>query len=230
MKKARKKVFKFFRNIILLIIFIIALVVSYFIYNGYTMYTDALSKTSLEQKISEIKSQPNYTKFDEVSKDLLKATVAVEDHRFYSHNGVDAISLARAIVVNISTGDIEQGGSTITQQLAKNMYFTQEQKFTRKIAEAFMAYDLEKKYSKNEILELYINSIYYGNGHYNIGDASKGYFGKVPLELTYYESTMLAGIPNAPSLYSPAVNKKLAEERRQQVLNALEKYGNDMNF
>ncbi len=230
MKKFRKKVGKFIRNTILLIMFVIILIVSYFVYNGYTMYKDAINKVTLSQKVSEIRSQESYTKFENVSTDLLKATISVEDHRFYSHSGVDIISLARAMFVNISTGNIEQGGSTITQQLAKNMYFSQEQKFVRKIAEAFMAYDLEKNYSKNDILELYINSIYYGNGHYNIGDAAKGYYGKTPAELNYYESTMLAGIPNAPSLYAPTVNKELAEERRQQVVTALEKYGNDINL
>ena len=103
------------------------------------------------------------------------------------------------------------------------MYFSQEKSFSRKIAELFVAHELEKNYSKDEILELYLNLIYYGNGNYGIYDASKGYFNKNPDKLTIYEATYLAGLPNAPSIYSE--NKALGEERRLQVVSAMKKYG-----
>ena len=113
----------------------------------------------------------------------------------------------------------------MTQQLAKNMYFTQEKELQRKVAEVFVAFDLEQNYSKNEILELYVNTIYYGNGYYCVKDASEGYFGKAPNDMTDYESTLLAGIPNAPSKYAPTVSPELAQKRQEQVLARLVKCG-----
>ena len=118
-----------------------------------------------------------------------------------------------------------EGGSTITQQLAKNLYFTQEKKFTRKVAEVFVARDIEKLCDKETIFELYVNSIYFGSGYYSVYEAAEGYYGKKPCDLNDYEATMLAGIPNAPSVYSPDVNPTLAEERRQQVLECMVENG-----
>ena len=114
-----------------------------------------------------------------------------------------------------------EGGSTITQQLAKNLYFTQEKELTRKAAEVFMAFELERNYSKEEILELYVNSIYFGDGYYDVSSASEGYFGKTPEELNDYEATLLAGVPNAPSVYAPTKNPDKAEQRRLQVVNRM---------
>lgn len=113
--------------------------------------------------------------------------------------------------------DFVEGGSTITQQIAKNEYFTQEKKITRKIAEVFMAYEIEKNYSKDEILELYINTIYFGNGYYNIKDACKGYFGKSPNEMTAGECIMLAGIPNAPSVYNQRKIQNLQKKGKNKL-------------
>lgn len=105
------------------------------------------------------------------------------------------------------------------------MYFTQEKSFIRKIAEMFMAFRLESSYTKDEILELYVNSIYFGDGYYCVRDASQGYFGKDPIDMTDYESTLLAGIPNAPSVYSLTANPDLAEQRQQYVIQQMVKYG-----
>lgn len=116
----------------------------------------------------------------------------------------------------------DYGASTITQQVGRNIYFTQERSPIRKIAEIFVAFDLEKNYSKDEILELYLNIIYFGNGYYGIHDAANGFFNKEPSDLTFYESTYLAGLPNAPSVYSE--NDALGEERRLQVVEAINKY------
>ena len=120
------------------------------------------------------------------------------------------IAIGRATINDIKELDFVEGGSTITQQLAKNIYFTQEKQITRKIAEVFMAFDIEKNYEKDEILELYLNTSYYGDGYYTIKEACKGYFNKELNEMTDYECILLAGIPNAPSIYAPTKNPELA--------------------
>ena len=115
-----------------------------------------------------------------------------------------------------------KAGSTITQQVAKNLYFIGESNFIyRKIAEAFVSFDLEKKYSKDDILEVYINTIYFGEGYYGIKQAAKGYYNKEPKDLSLYEATMLAGVPNAPSVYAPTVNPDLAKSRQEKVLRSM---------
>ena len=192
---------------------------------GYDMYKEAIQETPLEEKVEEIKSKANYTKISEWRQMYLDAVISVEDHRFYKHSGIDVIAIGRAIINDIKAMDFVEGGSTITQQIAKNEYFTQEKKITRKIAEVFMAYEIEKNYLKDEILELYINTIYFGNGYYNIKDACEGYFGKSPNEMTEGECIMLAGIPNAPSVYNPKENPKLAKERQKQVADKMVEYG-----
>lgn len=117
-----------------------------------------------------------------------------------------------------------EGGSTITQQLAKNIYFTQDKKIERKFAEVFMAFEIEKNYSKDEILEFYINTSYFGDNCYTVKEASRHYFNKEPMEMTDYESIMLAGIPNAPSVYAPTQNLELAKQRQKQVLSKMVEY------
>lgn len=193
--------------------------------NGYDMYKEALQKIPLEEKVASIKEKDNYTKIEEVPQMYKNAVISVEDHRFYNHNGIDIIAIGRAVINDIKAMDFVEGGSTITQQLAKNIYFTQEKKITRKIAEVFMTFEIEKNYEKDEILELYINTIYFGNGYYNIKDATIGYFGKDPKDMNDSECIMLAGIPNAPSVYSPTKNPDLAKQRQKQVINKMIKYG-----
>lgn len=192
---------------------------------GYGMYREAVDTLSLKDKVAAIQSQDSYTELEELPKTYIDAVVSVEDHRFYNHFGLDFIAIGRAVVNDIKAGRYVEGGSTITQQLAKNLYFSQEKKMTRKAAEVFLALELEREYTKDEILELYVNSIYFGDGYYNIGQASQGYFGKVPSEMTEYESTLLAGVPNAPSKYAPSRNLELAEKRQQQVLRRMEACG-----
>ena len=216
----KKLIFK-----ILFLLFIIAIIlVTIFVLMGYTRYTDNLEDKPLEKYISEIKERKNYTKLDEVPKIYLDAVIAVEDHRFYDHKGVDLFSLTRAVFVDVTTKELSQGGSTITQQLAKNLYFEMDMTATRKIAEGFLANELEKKYSKDEILELYINTAYYGDGYYSVKEASRGYFGKEPIEMTDYEATLLAGVPNAPSVYAPTQNMDLAKQRQKHVVECMVKY------
>ncbi len=192
---------------------------------GYGMYREAVEVLSLDDKVASIQAREGYTELEDLPRTYIEAVVSVEDHRFYSHFGLDPIAIGRAVVNDIKAGRYVEGGSTITQQLAKNLYFSQEKKMTRKAAEVFLALDLEKNYSKDEILELYVNSIYFGDGYYSIGEASRGYFGKSPSEMTEYESTLLAGVPNAPSKYAPSRNPELAERRQQQVLRRMEACG-----
>ena len=213
---------KFILKLILWFFILLFVLFSIVLGLGYLKYKNAIRNLSLENAISEIKASKDYTDIKNISDDYKKAVVAIEDHRFYSHNGVDFISIIRSTYVNFSRRSLDYGASTITQQVARNIYFTQEKSPIRKIAEIFVAFDLEKNYSKDEILELYLNIIYFGNGYYGIREASYGYFDKSPQDLTFYEATYLAGLPNAPSIYSE--DKKLGEERRLQVVQAVEKY------
>ncbi len=189
------------------------------------MYKVAIENVPLEEKIEEIKEKEGYTKISELPQIYIEAIISVEDHRFYKHSGIDLIAIGRAIINDIKAMEFVEGGSTITQQIAKNEYFTQEKQLTRKVAEVFMAFELEKKYSKDEILEIYINTIYFGNGYYNVKDACKGYFGKTIDKMTKGECIMLAGIPNAPSVYNPKENLELAKQRQKQVADKMVEYG-----
>ena len=187
-----------------------------------------LPSNLLRKKLPRSQADPDYTTLAEIPEIYLDAVVAVEDHRFEQHFGSRAlrlIAIGRAAWNNLTSWSLREGGSTITQQLAKNLYFTQEKSFIRKIAEMFMAFRLENTYTKDEILELYVNSIYFGDGYYCIYDASQGYFGKAPIDMTDYECTLLAGIPNAPSVYSLTANPELAEQRQEYVVQRMVQYG-----
>lgn len=192
---------------------------------GYKMYQDAIKAMPLEKKIANIKEIPNYTKLEELPQMYINAVISVEDHRFYQHGGIDIIAIGRAVINDIKAMSFVEGGSTITQQLAKNVYFTQEKKLERKIAEVFMAFDFEKALEKSEILELYLNTSYFGDGYNTVKEASRGYFGKEPKDLTDGECIMLAGIPNAPSVYAPTKNMDLAKQRQKQVALKMVEYG-----
>ena len=207
--------------IAIIVIFILGLII---IGQGYSMYKEAIEEVPLNQKVEEIKSKENYITIEEMPEIYKQAVIAVEDHRFYSHGGIDIIAIGRAIVNDIRTLSFAEGGSTITQQLAKNIYFTQEKELTRKVAEVFMAFKIEKNLEKDEILELYLNTSYFGDGYDTAKEASIGYFGKELKDLSDYEAVMLAGIPNAPSVYAPTKNLKLAKQRQKQVLDKMVEY------
>lgn len=164
-------------------------------------------------------------KLDQVPKNLQDAFVAVEDNRFYDHIGVDPRGIARAIWANLRGRTVSEGGSTITQQLAKNAYLTQDRTLKRKIQEVFLALRLEHQYTKSEILELYLNQIYFGQGAYGVQAAARTYFGKDVEDLTLNECAMLAGIPKSPNYYSPLNNLQAAQERKSTVLDQMVKYG-----
>ncbi len=164
-------------------------------------------------------------KIEQVPKDLQNAFVAVEDNRFYEHSGVDPRGIMRALYANIRGRGVSEGGSTITQQLAKNAYLTQDRTITRKIQEVFLALQLERQYTKQEILEMYLNQIYFGQGAYGVQAAAQTYFGKDVDKLTLNECAMLAGIPKSPNYYSPANNMQAAQARKAVVLDQMAKYG-----
>lgn len=217
-----KKLIK--RTIILIVTIILSLGVI-ILGRGYNSYKNALEEIPLNERISEIRKDKNYAQIEELPKMFLNAVIAVEDKRFYTHKGIDPISLGRAIVNDIKEMSFAQGGSTITQQLAKNIYFTQKKALTRKVSEAFMAIEIEKNYNKNEILELYLNTSYFGDGCYTVKEASNHYFDKEPSEMTDYEATLLAGVPNAPSVYAPTKNLDLAHKRQKKVLSKMVESG-----
>lgn len=212
---------KLIKKLIIFIMLSLILVIGVYTAIGYNMYKEALEETPINEKITEIMSIKNYTKFQDLPKTYIDAVIAVEDHRFYYHNGVDVFGITRAILNDIRMWELREGGSTITQQLVKNIYFTQSRKLTRKIAETFMALEIEKECSKQEIFELYVNTSYFGDGYYCVGDASEGYFDKEPIDMNDYECTLLAGIPNAPSVYAPTKNLDLALQRQKQVINRM---------
>src|SRR5271154_3174332 len=152
---------------------------------------------------------------------LPKAFIAIEDRRFYSHYGVDPWGILRAAVTNLLHHGVSQGGSTLTQQLAKNLFLTQERTLQRKLQEAELAIWLERKHSKAEILELYLNRVYFGSGAYGVEAASQRYFGKPAKSVTLAEAAMLAGLVKSPSRLAPNRNPEGAEKRAQTVLTAM---------
>ena len=216
---------KIFRKIIiiLLVLILLAGIIGFII--GYSVYSDALKEKPLISRMDEIENDEHFVPFSELPKNYINAVVAVEDHRFYDHGPIDFIAIGRAIWVNITNFELREGGSTITQQLAKNVVLSQEETATRKLGEIVAAFDIEKNYSKDDILALYVNTCYFGEGYYGIYDASMGYYNKEPKDLTLDEATMLAGVPNAPSVYAPTVNPDLARKRQEHVLNKMVEYG-----
>jgi penicillin-binding protein 1A len=152
---------------------------------------------------------------------VIKAFLATEDPRFYSHSGIDISGVLRAMLSNIRAGKVVQGGSSITQQLAKLLFLEPDKTLTRKIKEALIALQIERRYSKDEILALYLNQVYLGNGAYGVEAHPERYFGKPASQLTLAEGAMLAGLPAAPNKYSPINNIDRAYERRMHVLKRM---------
>lgn len=177
--------------------------------------------------ITTLHSDQNRLPIDinKVPQNLQNAFIAAEDNRFYDHIGIDPIGIVRAVVANLTNRGIAQGGSTITQQLAKNAFLSQEQTLKRKIQEAMLALEIERKYSKKEILEMYMNQIYFGQGAYGIQTAAKTYFGKDVDQLSMAQCAMLAGLPKSPNYYSPFNNLEEATNRKNTVVDQMVKYG-----
>ena len=212
---------KTIKRLLWLFLIIVVIVAGVQIKGGYDKYQQALADRPLNEVLEELQNKDNYTQYEDVPEIYYKALVAVEDRRFYKHNGFDIIGTTRAIYNDIKANELLEGGSTISQQLAKNLYFPQDNTLRRKIAEIFMAMKIEREYEKEDVLEFYVNGIYYGSGYYSIYDASVGYFDKEPKEMTDYECTLLVGIPNAPSIYSLNVRPDLAKQRQEKVVECM---------
>src|SRR6516164_1412272 len=157
----------------------------------------------------------------DVPENLKKAILAIEDARFYEHGGVDLTGIARAGIVALTNGHASQGASTITMQVARNFFLSSEKTYTRKIYEMLLAYKIESKLSKDQILEVYMNQIYLGQRAYGFASAARVYFGKDLKDLTLAECAMLAGLPKAPSAYNPVVNPKRAKVRQEYILQRM---------
>ncbi len=166
-----------------------------------------------------------FTPLDQIPKSLRDAVIATEDARFFSHFGVDPMGIARAVYQNFRRGRIVEGGSTITQQLAKVLFLTPDKSLERKLKEAVLALELERRYSKDRIFELYLNQIYFGHGAFGVEAASRTFFGKPVSDLNLGESTLLAGLPKAPSTYSPFEHPDAAKRRRAIVLGRMVETG-----
>jgi penicillin-binding protein 1A len=156
---------------------------------------------------------------------LKQAVVATEDRQFYEHAGVDIRGILRALIKDIRAGEFVEGASTITQQLAKTLFLTSRKSIMRKLKEAFLAFQIERRYTKDEILELYLNQVYFGSGAYGVQAAAQTFFGKSGSELTLAECALIAGMPKSPSRYSPLVDKSLALKRRAVVLRQMARHG-----
>lgn len=212
------------RTICVLLILMLWVAVSvgiFFGFRGYKMYQEAVSQMSIEDRIAKIREEEHFTRYSEMTDFYIEAVISVEDRRFWDHMGIDPIAICRAVWTDIRSMSFKEGGSTITQQVAKNLLFTQEKSIERKAAEVFAVIDLEEEYSKEEIFELYVNMACFGNGYDGIYAAAVGYFEKLPSELTDYEAAVLAGVPNAPSVYAPGTNNWLVSQRVLQVLRSM---------
>ncbi len=221
MKGILKGFCKLILSLFSILLVILLLVGTWFGIKGYQMYRDAVEEVPISEKVASIRSAPGFTEYEDLPTLYVEAVISVEDKRFWSHHGVDYLAIARAAWNDVRSLSFVEGGSTITQQLMKNQYFTQDKNFERKFAEIFAAWDMEREYTKEEIFELYVNTIYFGSGYYGIHDAAQGYFGKDPAGLTESEAVMLAGLPNAPSVYSLDANPALARQRMRQVLDSM---------
>lgn len=216
---------RFFRQLLmtLLLVALLGLVLFaiYFSWQGHALYQEAVKTYPIPVMYESIRNQTDFVAYDELPQTYINAVISVEDRRFMSHHGIDPISIGRALLIDLKTHSLAEGGSTLTQQLAKNELFTQEKRLARKAAEMFAANAIEKQYSKQQIFEMYANTIYFGSGYYGIEQAAQGYFGKTAAELTDAEAVLLAGLPNAPSLYSPVTNPELSLRRMKVVLQRM---------
>jgi monofunctional glycosyltransferase len=180
-------------------------------------------RTALKERIN--KNSTTYVSLSIIPKAMQHAVIATEDRRFYDHGPIDIIGIGRAAFVNFQSGETIEGGSTISQQVIKNTFLTQDRTMTRKIQEFALSVLLEKDYSKDEILEIYLNTAYFGANAYGIDAACQTYFGIKPEHLTIGQSAMLAGLLQAPTYYNPLENYKAAKERQKTVLTLMAEQG-----
>lgn len=192
-----------FKMIIILLVIITGFC-GYYGYLGYQIYQDKIQEQSLSERVHQLKSKEDYVTLDQISPIYKEAVLESEDRRFYQHGPVDYYCLARAMLTNLTTFSFKEGGSTITQQLSKNLCLSFEKNLSRKFAEVFIARDLEKMYSKDEILEMYLNITYLGEGNYGIQAASQYYYHIDAINLNKQQSDILVKTLKRPSVYNPS--------------------------
>lgn len=245
-KKKKYRVFWFFAKLQIVLLLLVAAGVGWYYYGGYAKKVGIMQQearmfveksnadtfrsvqTSLVydangKLISTLKGEKDvyYLEYEEIPAYAVAAMISIEDKKFYSHNGIDIKAILRAAQAMIKNGEVTQGGSTITQQLAKLTFLTQERTWERKIEEIFIAVGLERKFSKDEIMEFYLNNVYFGNGYYGIQAASKGYFNVDAKDLSLSQIAFLCAIPNNPSLYDPVERMENTIKRRDRILNQM---------
>lgn len=194
---------------IILTLFAVLIIISgafcgYYGYQGYRLYKDTLNEQSLQSRVEQLKEKDDYVTLQQISPIYQEAVIESEDRRFYEHGPIDYYGLARATFTNLTTWSFQEGGSTITQQLSKNLCLSFEKNLTRKFAEIFIARDLEKYYSKDEILEMYLNITYLGEGNYGIQAASQYYYQIDAIDLNEEQSEILVKTLKKPSVYNPS--------------------------
>ena len=199
-----RKLLKRILALVMVVIMAIGVVSAPIIKSGYNLYRQAVQEKPIEEKVIEIMKSENYTEYENISPIFIHTLLKSEDKRFFEHFAVDPIALARALIVNITKGKYTQGGSTITQQLAKNMYFSFEKRMERKIAELFVAFELERMYTKEEILSMYCTLAYFGNNCYGVKRASEYYYSVLPSELNQQQADELVATLKAPSVHNPS--------------------------
>lgn len=192
-----------FKMIIILLVIITGFC-GYYGYLGYQIYQDKIQEQSLSERVNQLKSKEDYVTLDQISPIYKEAVLESEDRRFYQHGPVDYYGLARAMLTNLTTFSFKEGGSTITQQLSKNLCLSFEKDLSRKFAEVFIARDLEKMYNKDEILEMYLNITYLGEGNYGIQAASQYYYHIDTIDLNKQQSDILVKTLKRPSVYNPS--------------------------
>ncbi len=242
-KKKKYRVFWFFAKLQFLMLILVGAAVGWYYYGGYAQKVSALQQEArmLVQKSSEatfrsvqtslvydadgrlistLKGEKDvyYLEYEDIPAYAVAAMISIEDKKFYRHNGIDIKAIMRAAKAMVENGEVTQGGSTITQQLAKLIFLTQERTWERKIEEMFIATGLEKVYSKDKIMEFYLNNVYFSNGYYGIQAASKGYFNQDAKDLSLSQIAFLCAIPNNPSLYDPVTNMDNTIKRRDRIL------------
>lgn len=192
-----------FKMIIILLVIITGFC-GYYGYLGYQIYQDKIQEQSLSERVNQLKSKEDYVTLDQISPIYKEAVLESEDRHFYKHGPVDYYGLARAMFINITTFSFKEGGSTITQQLAKNLCLSFKKNLSRKFAEVFIAKDLEDHYSKDEILEMYLNITYLGEGNYGIQAASQYYYHIDAIDLNKQQCDILVKTLKRPSVYNPS--------------------------
>lgn len=242
-KNKKHRLFWFLVKLQILLMFVVLAGFLYYNYGGYAKQIQAIRKEAVQmvrtssemtfmpsqtsvvydtkgQLISFIKGEKeaDYVEYEDIPAYFITAMVSIEDKRFYQHDGIDFVALVRSAKAIMESGSLSQGGSTITMQLARNIYLDNGKRWERKLKEMFIAVEMEKLYSKNKIMEYYLNNIYFANGYYGIQSASKGYFSCDLKDLTLSQTAFLCAIPNSPSYYDPIVNYDNTIERRDRIL------------